>query len=196
MDGSVPSVGLSSSHSPQFYDVCFFIILTRCTWPIRVGWAVGKFGQPALDPISVFSPRLPGALRCALEHCPCSAGEYRVGNSLFLNFHELVIPRCTMLCVQPCPALGDPMDCSPPDSLCPRDLTGKKTGAGYHFLLQGIFPVQRLDPHLLNLLHWQAGSLPLSHLGSLIPRWPQYKEYIIFPKRISAPFHLGHLEYT
>ena len=31
---------------------------------------------------------------------------------------------------------------------------------GCHFLLQGIFPTQGSKPHLL---HWQAGSLPLSH---------------------------------
>ena len=30
----------------------------------------------------------------------------------------------------------------------------------------GIFSFQGLNPHLLRLLHWQAGSLALSHLGS------------------------------
>ena len=30
----------------------------------------------------------------------------------------------------------------------------------------GIFVTQRWNPHLLHLLHWQAGSLPLCHLGS------------------------------
>ena len=34
---------------------------------------------------------------------------------------------------------------------------------GYHFLLEGIFPTQRLNPHLL---HWQVGSLLLSHQES------------------------------
>ena len=29
-----------------------------------------------------------------------------------------------------------------------------------HFLLQWIFPTQGLNPHLLNLQHWQVGSLP------------------------------------
>ena len=38
---------------------------------------------------------------------------------------------------------------------------GKNTGARCHFLLQGIFPTQGSNPHLL---HWQADSLPLSHL--------------------------------
>ena len=30
-----------------------------------------------------------------------------------------------------------------------------------HALLQGIFLAQGLNPHLLHLLHWQGGSLPL-----------------------------------
>ena len=37
---------------------------------------------------------------------------------------------------------------------------------GYHFLHQGIFLTQGLNPNLLCLLHWQADSLPLSHLGN------------------------------
>ena len=41
--------------------------------------------------------------------------------------------------------------------------SGRYTGAGCHFLLQGIFPTQGLNPYLLD---WQADSLPLSHLGS------------------------------
>ena len=32
---------------------------------------------------------------------------------------------------------------------------------GSHALLQGIFPTLGLNPHLLSLLNWQAGSLPL-----------------------------------
>ena len=36
----------------------------------------------------------------------------------------------------------------------------------YLFLLQEIFPTQESNPHLLQLLHWQADSLPLCHLGS------------------------------
>ena len=45
--------------------------------------------------------------------------------------------------------------------LCPWDSPGKNTGVCYHFLLQGIFPILGSNPHLLCLLHWQAGSLPL-----------------------------------
>ena len=44
-----------------------------------------------------------------------------------------------------------------------RNFPGKSTGAGCHFLFQGICPTQRLNQ---SLLHWQVGSWPLSHLGS------------------------------
>ena len=49
---------------------------------------------------------------------------------------------------------------------CPWGSPGKNTGVGCHALLQGTFPTQGLNPHLLCLLHWQADSLPLHHLGS------------------------------
>ena len=55
-----------------------------------------------------------------------------------------------------CPAL---CNCSPWDS------PGKNTGVGCHALLQGIFPTQGLNLHLLHLLPWQAGSLPLAPPG-------------------------------
>ena len=44
-------------------------------------------------------------------------------------------------------------------------IPGKDTGMGCHFLLQGIFLIQGLNPHLLYLLHWQVGSLPLEPSG-------------------------------
>ena len=46
-----------------------------------------------------------------------------------------------------------------------RDFPGKNTGVGCHFLLQGIFLTQELNPHLLYLLHWQVGFLPLMPPG-------------------------------
>ena len=49
--------------------------------------------------------------------------------------------------------------------LCPWDFPGKNTGVDCHFLLQGIFPSQGLKLHLLCLLHWQAGPLPLAPPG-------------------------------
>ena len=50
---------------------------------------------------------------------------------------------------------------TPARLLCPWDSPGKNTGVGCHALLQGIFPTQGLNLHLLCLLHGQAGSLPL-----------------------------------
>ena len=50
-----------------------------------------------------------------------------------------------------------------PDSLRPHRLSMpgySNTGVGCHFLLQGIFPTQGLNLHLLHLLYWQAESLP------------------------------------
>ena len=49
-----------------------------------------------------------------------------------------------------------------PGSSVHGDSPGKNAGAGCHALLQGIFPTQGSDPHLLCLLHWQVDSLPLS----------------------------------
>ena len=43
--------------------------------------------------------------------------------------------------------------------LCLWNFPGKNTGVGCHFLFQGIFSTQRLNPPLLHLLHWQADSL-------------------------------------
>ena len=70
---------------------------------------------------------------------------------------------CACTCVkllQSCLTLRDRMDCSPPGS-CQWHSLGKNIGADCHFLLQGIFPTKGLNQHLLCLLHWQAGFLPL-----------------------------------
>ena len=49
----------------------------------------------------------------------------------------------------------------PAQLLCPQNFPGKNTEVGCHFLLQGIFPSQGWNPHLLRLLHWQRDSLPV-----------------------------------
>ena len=61
---------------------------------------------------------------------------------------------------QSCQILCDLKDCSPPGTSVRGYPPEKNTGVGFHFLLQGIFPTQGSNPHLLCLLHWQAGSLP------------------------------------
>ena len=50
------------------------------------------------------------------------------------------------------------------------EFSRQEYGVGCCFLLQGVFLTQGLNPCLL---HWQADSLPLSHLGWLVKRIPQ-----------------------
>ena len=64
---------------------------------------------------------------------------------------------------QSCPTVCSLVDCSPTRLLCPWDSPGQNTGVGCHTLLRGIIPTQGSNPCLL---HWQADSLPPSHLGS------------------------------
>jgi len=52
-----------------------------------------------------------------------------------------------------------------------NEFSRKSTGGGSYFLLQGIFSIQGQNLNLLCLLHWQANSLQLPHLGS-----PQHVE--------------------
>ena len=63
------------------------------------------------------------------------------------------------------PNSGRPQGLQPARLLCPWHSPGKNTGVGCHALLQGIFLNQGSNPHLLHLLHRQAGSLPPSPPG-------------------------------
>ena len=60
---------------------------------------------------------------------------------------------------RPCPPLC-PVDCSPPGS-SPWTSPGENTGVGGHFLPQGIFPTQELNP---GLLHCRQILYYLNHL--------------------------------
>ena len=68
-----------------------------------------------------------------------------------------------VLVTQLCLTLCDPMNCSLPGSSIHGNFPRKTTGVGCHFLLQEIFLSQGLNSHIL---HWQADSLPMNHLGS------------------------------
>ena len=66
-------------------------------------------------------------------------------------------------------SLWDPIDFSPPVGFfCPWGSLGKNTGVGCHAFHQGLSPTQGSNQHLLCLLHWQSGSLPLAPPGKLI----------------------------
>ena len=64
--------------------------------------------------------------------------------------------------LQLCPTPCNPIDCGLPVSSVHGDSPGKNTGVGCHALFQGIFLTQGSTSHLSCLLHWQAGSLPLT----------------------------------
>ena len=62
-----------------------------------------------------------------------------------------------------------PHGLEPSRLLCPWDSSGKNTGVGCHFLLQGIFPTQGLNPGLPYYRHTLYG---LSHQGRQTLRSP------------------------
>ena len=68
--------------------------------------------------------------------------------------------------LQSCLIICDLIDCTPWGSSVCGDSPDKNTGVGYHALLQGIFLTQGSNPHLLRLLHLQAGSLHIHLRGS------------------------------
>ena len=78
-----------------------------------------------------------------------------------------------MLCLvtQSYPTLCNPMDCSPPGPSVCGDSPGKNTRVGYHVLLHGVFPIQRLNPGLLHcrriLYHLSPGKPKNTGVGSL-----------------------------
>ena len=80
-----------------------------------------------------------------------------------------IINYCVYVCVcsvaQSYPTLWAPMDYTCQES-CSWNFPDENTGVSCHFLLQGIFLTQGLNPHLLYLLHWQADFWSLCHLRS------------------------------
>ena len=76
----------------------------------------------------------------------------------FLGKLKIELPCMCPKSLQSCPALCNPMDWGPPGSSVHRNSPGKNTGVGCQALLQRIFLMQGLNPHLLCLLHWQTGS--------------------------------------
>ena len=74
-----------------------------------------------------------------------------IKKQLFTCAHAKLLQSCLTLC--------KPMDSSPPGSSVHGILQARILECPV--LLQGIFPTQRSNPHLLCLPHWQARSLPL-----------------------------------
>ena len=81
------------------------------------------------------------------------------------QFYFLISSESVKVLVsQSCPTLCDPVNwLATRFFFCPWNSPGKNTGVGCHSLLQGIFPTQGLNPHLL-----RCGQIlyHLSHQGS------------------------------
>ena len=72
--------------------------------------------------------------------------------------------------------------------LCPWYFPGKSTGAGGHFLLQGIFTTHGSNPSLLRFLRQQTGSLPLvPPAGLCYSNTEQYKCQVLIENQVSHP---------
>ena len=80
---------------------------------------------------------------------------------LNLTHFDYYLPM--MYCAQSCPTLCDPIGCSLPGPSVHGYSPGKNTGVGCHFLLQGIFQIQGLNP---DLPHCKWILYHLSHHGN------------------------------
>ena len=69
----------------------------------------------------------------------------------------------------------------------PRNFPGKSTGVGCHFLLQGIFPTQGLNPRLADALPSEPPGSPLRELS------PSTKSLLQVPGR-ELPWPVGWME--
>ena len=79
---------------------------------------------------------------------------------------DMVLPECMLNYFSQ--SNSDPMDHSPPGSSIHEIVQARILEWAAMPPLQGIFLIQGSNLRLLRLLHWQADSLPLSHLGSLV----------------------------
>ena len=99
--------------------------------------------------------------------------------------------KVNQLCMHACQVMSFVYYSLPPYGLqltrLHEDSPSKNTRMGCYFFLQGIFLTEGSNPRLLHLLYWQAGSLPLCHLGS-----PNQLYMYIYPFFFRLFSHIGH----
>ena len=88
-------------------------------------------------------------------------------NNNRLSKHCLHLTWPVYSVAQSCLTLCDSMDCSPPGSSV-HGMSQARILRWVPFPPPGIFLIQGLNMCLLHLLHWQAGSLPLSYQETLL----------------------------
>ena len=104
----------------------------------------------------------------------------------YLYPHSLFIREVT----QSCPILCDPMDCSPPGSSVHGVFQARGLEVGCHFLLQGIFLTQGLNP---GIPHCRQMLYPPSHQGSPWTLISLFLEHLL-SKLYSYKFFLSSFE--
>ena len=97
---------------------------------------------------------------------------FNLQNNHIVCYNIIMLQKCVLV-AQLCPTLCDPMDCNLPGFSVHSMFQARKTGVGYHFLLQGIFPTQGLNP---GVLHCRQILYHLSHQDykntiSIFKRW-------------------------
>ena len=85
------------------------------------------------------------------------------------------------MCAQSGPTLCNPRDCSPPGFTVHGIIQARRP-----FPTPGDFPNPGTESHLLHQLHWQADSLQLCHVGSLI--WNNFSPFFDFPRESQSPY--------
>ena len=93
-------------------------------------------------------------------------GVRRIGVHSWFSTYSIHVCVCVCVCDQSLLPLCDPMDCSPPGSSI-HGISRQEYWSGVPFPTPGNLPISGIKHTSLCLLHWQADSLPLSHLGSL-----------------------------
>ena len=96
---------------------------------------------------------LPSATRCTVGRV--ETGKYLKEPSACVTLNHSVVSVSLW-----------PVGLLPTRIFSPWDFSGKNIGVGCRFLLQGIFPTQRLNPCLLCLLHCRQIPYLLSNWGS------------------------------
>ena len=148
------------SSSPGALSTCLLLRFPFLKDPSHIGFALSF-----LVCLPLQRPHLQVRLHSEVRGVRNSSYEFQRNTILTHNKQEqyatqsVYVELCVCVCV--CSVMSDslrPHGLSPTRLLCPWDFPGKTTGVDCHFLLQGIFPIQGLNPCFLYLLHWQADS--------------------------------------
>ena len=110
---------------------------------------------------------------------------------------------CVCSVAQSCLTLFNTIGLCPSRLLCPWNFPGKNIGVGCHFLLQGIFLPQGLNPHLVHcrqiLYHWTTGGANKPLYVKNVSSQVKYRHFLSFGEAqnwMLAYYCTGELEWS